>query len=229
MIEFLGGEMVVHTGNTLPVAALTNSTYEESVQAWHERSLEEPAEVEESVSSLFRFAIAADAVTSFKPADSEAAAEHAFETLAQASNNFTVWSIVFDPKNLRGHFRTKWNSHIRTIDFSKLDFTCGTPVQMLDVHADLSGDISDDLETYSHETSLDHFVNVLEKLGLGSPRDRLGSLLQKMEGFPCTDGEEDMVQDASHVSLWIWLIVAAVLVIVPLALWYRAHMRVEQN
>jgi len=228
-IELLEGEMVVHSGNTLPVEALTNNTYEESIQAWHERSLEELASVDEIGLSLFRFAIAADAVTNFKLADSETAIAYAFDTLAQASTNWTVWSIVFDPDNLRVFFHTNLNSKLRSIDFSRLDFTCGTPVQMLDVHADLSGDISGDLETYSHETSLDHFVNVLEKLGLGSPRDRLGSLLQQMEGFPCANGEEHMVQDAPHVSLWIWLIVAAVLVIVPLAVWYRAHMRVEQN
>jgi choloylglycine hydrolase len=228
-IEFLDGEMVFHVGNTLPVAALTNSTYEESVQAWHERSLEELAEVEESEFSLLRFAIAADGVTGFKPTDSESAVEYAFDALAQAGNRWTVWSIVFDSENLRVHFRTKWNSQIRTVDLNRLDFTCGTPVQMLDVHADLRGDIGDDLETYSHEASLDHFVNVFGKLGLENPRDQLGSLLRQMERFPCVDGEEHIVQDTLHVSWWIWLIGAAVLVIVPLAVWYGARRRVERN
>lgn len=231
-IEFLGGEMVVHAGSALPVAALANSTYEESVQAWHERSLEELAEVsdaEETVFSLFRFATAADAVTSFRPTNSQSAVEYAFDTLEQADNRWTVWTIVFDAENLQVHFRTKWNPHIRSIDLGKLDFTCGTEVQMLDVHADLSGDIGDDLETYSHDASLDHYVNVLEQLGLGSSRDQLESLLRQLERFSCADGEEHIVQETPQVSPWIWLIAAAVLVIVPVAVWYGVRRRVERN
>jgi hypothetical protein len=33
-LEFLEGEMVVHTGGTLPVKALTNSAYQEAVELW---------------------------------------------------------------------------------------------------------------------------------------------------------------------------------------------------
>jgi hypothetical protein len=232
-IELLEGEMVYHMGETLPLGVLTNSTYEESVQAWHERPLEELAVVEESAFSLFRFAIAADGVTSFQPTASEAAVESAFDTLSRASipdliPDLTVWSIVFDPENLRIHFRTNRNSQIRSIDFSRLDFACGTPVQMLNVNADLSGDISDDFETYSHDASLDHLANMLEVLGMGIPREQTKALLQHMERFPCADGEEHIVQEAPQVSPWLWPISAAVLVIV-VAVWYRAHKRVERN
>ena len=209
--------MVYHMGETLPLDALTNSTYEESIQAWHERSLEELAEVEESAFSLFRFAIAADGVTSFQPTNSEAAVEYAFDTLSRASipdliPDLTVWSIVFDQENLRIHFRTNRNSQIRSIDFSRLDFACGTPVQMLNVNADLSGDISDDFGTYSHDASLDHLANMLEVLGMGIPREQTKALLQHMERFPCADGEEHIVQETPRVSPWLLPITAAVLV-----------------
>ena len=36
VIEFLDGEMVYHTGDSLPVSALANSTYEESLATWEE-------------------------------------------------------------------------------------------------------------------------------------------------------------------------------------------------
>jgi penicillin V acylase-like amidase (Ntn superfamily) len=221
-VELLGGEMVYHTGETLPVDALTNSTYEESVTSWQTANL--------SGDSLVRFGIAADGVTNFQPTDSEAAVEYAFDTLARAgSSDWTVWTIVFDPENLRVHFRTKWNSQIRSIDFSRLDFACGTEVQMLNVRVDLSRDISDDLEIYSHDVSLDHFANVVEKLGLGIPREQTEALLQQMERFPCASGEEHIVQETPQVSPWIWLITAVVLVIVPVAVWYGARKRVERD
>ena len=34
MIEFIEGEMVVHTDEAMPVKALTNNMYEESVNSW---------------------------------------------------------------------------------------------------------------------------------------------------------------------------------------------------
>jgi penicillin V acylase-like amidase (Ntn superfamily) len=233
-VELLEGEMVYHTAETLPVDALTNSTYQESVQAWHARPLDELVKVEESGYSLFRFAIAADGVTSFQPTDSQAAVEYAFDTLGRASipdliPDLTVWSVVFDAENLRIHFRTQWNPQIRSIDFSRLDFACGTPVQMLDLHADLSGDISDDLETYSHDASLDHSADMFKLLGLGISRRQTEALLHYIERFPCADGEAHIVQETPQVSLWIWLIIAAVLVIVFVAAWYGVRKRVERN
>ena len=213
--------MVYHVGETLTVDALTNSIYEESVKAWQNGIL--------SDQSLARFGIAADGVTGFQPSDSEIAIEYAFDTLANASSpGLTVWSIVFDPQNLGAYFRTKQNSQIRSIDFSKLDFTCGTPVQMLDIHADLSGDISDDLEAYSHDASLDLFALVLEKLGLETHREQLESLLQQMERFPCADGKGHMVQEPSQIPLWIWL-VAALLVIVAAGAWNRSRTNVARD
>jgi choloylglycine hydrolase len=224
-IELLEGRMVYHVGETLPVDALTNSTYEESVQAWHERSMEELSEVEGTGFSLFRFAIAAGEATSFLPTNSEAAVAHAFDTLARASWEGTVWSIVFDPENLRIHFRTRGNPQIRSIDFSTLDLACGTPVQMLDVQAHLSGDISDDLESYSHDASLDHLANMLELLGLGVSREQTEALLQQIENFPCADGTEHIVQETPQVPPSTWLIAASVLIMVSVAVWYGARKR----
>ena len=143
-IEFLEGKMVYYTGKTLPVAALTNNIYEESVRAWRAGKL--------TGDSLIRFGAAADRVTGFQAMKSERAVEYAFDTLTQASHPFlTVWSIVFDPENLRVYFRTKWHNEIRYVDFSKLDFSCGAPAQMLDIHEKLSGDVSADLLPYSHK------------------------------------------------------------------------------
>jgi penicillin V acylase-like amidase (Ntn superfamily) len=228
-IEFLEGKMVVHSGNTLPVEALTNDTYEESIEAWRDRSLDELAAVDELGLSLFRFAIAAEAVTSYKPVDSQTAIDYAFDTLSQARTNWTIWSIVFDPGNHQVFFHTNLNSKLRSIDLSRLDFTCGTPVQMLDVHADLSGDISNELETYTHNPSLDHFVNVMDKLGLESNRGQLNSLLQQMERFTCANGEAHIQQDTPPAIVWILPVAAALLVIASLAVRYRASKSAERR
>jgi penicillin V acylase-like amidase (Ntn superfamily) len=287
-IEFLDGEIVYHRGETLPVKALTNSIYQELVNAWGEgsvrsgvivhsldpdgplakagimegdlivavdgielsedQSLEEffhqllsthapgdevtftinpqAAPVTETVrveleariteedeevatmgrlglssnSSLVRFATAADRLQAFEPADSEEAVSYAFTTLDTVAQAATAWSIVMDPVNLRIYFHTNENPLIRFVDFGTLDFSCHTPVMMLDVHADGSGDISEGLVTYSHEVSLNHTLNFFEQYeGIDLPSPFVEALLGGLERFLCVADEADAVAEAGYL------------------------------
>jgi penicillin V acylase-like amidase (Ntn superfamily) len=178
VFEFLAGKVVVHKGGRLPVASLTNSRYQDSITAWEEQQITD--------NSLSRFAIAADRVKVFTPGEAQTAVDYAFETLAEVSNpGWTQWSIVFDPHNLRVYYRTKENPTIRSLDFNQLDFTCGGAIPMLDVHADLAGDISTEFGVYDHDINLDHMVNVMNKLGLTAYDDQLEPLVTQIENFPC--------------------------------------------
>ena len=168
----------------------------------------------------------------------ERAVEYAFDTLKQASHPFlTVWSIVFDSQNLRVYFRTKWNNEIRYVDFSKLDFSCGAPVQMLDIHEKLSGDVSDDLMPYSHEISLDHLAKAFTELEINTPRDDLDKGLQDLENYPCTKSEESLPGEksfgnenvSSGFSSRIWPAVIAMLIMISLLILYGIRRRVGRN
>jgi choloylglycine hydrolase len=161
-VEFLEGETVFHTGDALPVNALANTAYQKAVAAWQAGRLGD--------NSLERFGIAADRATDFEATDAASAVAYAFDTLKKASLPPTVetpthWSIVFDTENLRVHFRTSRNPQVRSVDLAKLDFACSTPVEMLDVHAPLAGDISDKLGRYTFEANLQHTLSFLEQWG----------------------------------------------------------------
>lgn len=178
VIEFLGGEMVYHTSESLPVAALTNSTYRDSVKAWQKARL--------TNESLERFGAAADSVAGFVPTSAESAVEAAFDTLADVARHDNAWRIVFDPANLQVHFRTNRNPQIRTVDLTKLDFSCGTPILVQDIHADLSGDVSDAFTTYSHRAGVEHtlaFLNRYTRVAY-SPLE-IEVLLRGLASFPC--------------------------------------------
>ena len=178
VIEFLGGQMVYHTGESLPVAALTNNVYEDSVKAWQKgRPTNE---------SLRRFVIAADSVTGFEPTSAESAVEAAFDTLADVARHDNAWRIVFDPANLQVHFRTNRNPQIRTVDLAKLDFSCSAPILVQDIHADLSGDISDAFSPYSHRAGVEHTLGFLDRYTrvAYSPLE-IEVLLRGMASFPC--------------------------------------------
>jgi penicillin V acylase-like amidase (Ntn superfamily) len=162
-VEFLEGQTVFHTGATMPVKTLTNHAYRKAVTAWQAGRLQ-------GNNSLERFAIAADRVTGVRTTGTAPAIAYAFDTLQQASGQATggtptQWSIVFDTENLRVHWRTSRNPETRSVDFARLDFDCSSPVETLDVHAPLAGDVSDQLGRYTFDANLQHTLNFLEKWG----------------------------------------------------------------
>jgi len=195
VIEFIEGKMVVHTDETMPIKALTNNTYEESIDSWKKSRLVKFFQRLFSKSSLTRFQIAADRVKGFNENGKDKAVDYAFDTLKKtrddAESNPTQWSIVFDTGNLKIYFRTRTNPDIRTISFAMLDFSCTTPVGMLDIHQDLSGDISNDFMPYSPEVNLSHFLRFFEKYGLIdiSP-DEIRALTEHLESFECSELKE---------------------------------------
>ncbi|HEY9423087.1 MAG TPA: linear amide C-N hydrolase, partial [Thermoanaerobaculia bacterium] len=130
-VEFLDGKPVIHTGSDLPDRALANDTYESSVR-FRKRN---PAGAR-GPGSLARFSRAAARVEAYaaKPAGDPVA--YAFETLADvAQGDYTQWSIVYDLQGAQVHWRTRENPRIRTVALSDFDFSCGTPVKLLDIHA----------------------------------------------------------------------------------------------
>jgi len=197
VIEFIEGQMVVHTDERMLVKALTNNTYEESVNSWQKsrwwmfwRLLEKRF----WRSSLIRFEIAADRVKSFNENGKDKAVEYAFDTLEMARDEGeagTQWSMVFDTENLKIYFYTRTNPEIRSITLSMLDFSCTTPVKMLDIHQNLSGDISNDFMPYSSEMNLNHFLRFFEKYGLVdiSPEE-VKEFTEHLESFECSELKE---------------------------------------
>lgn len=181
-VEFLESKTIFHTGDAMPVKALTNYAYLKAVDAWQRGRLQG--------NSLQRFGIAADRVTDFQPGDTLQAVAYAFETLDQASGQATggtptQWSIVFDTDNLRIHFHTSRNPQVRTVDLTRLDFDCGTPVEMLDVHAPFSDDITDKFDGYSFDANLQTTLNFLEKWGSDISPQEVEVLERGFEAFGC--------------------------------------------
>ncbi|MGD8562155.1 MAG: linear amide C-N hydrolase, partial [Desulfarculaceae bacterium] len=149
VIEFLGGKYKAYTGKDLPVKVLTNSTYQESLAAWDKDG--PGLQVGYAASSLRRFSTAADMVRRFSPAKHPKPLGYAFDILeAVAKPERTQWRIVYDDQNLTITYFTQANPKMRSIDLRKLDFSCKTPVMVLDANAG-SGDLSARFAPYSYE------------------------------------------------------------------------------
>jgi penicillin V acylase-like amidase (Ntn superfamily) len=136
-VEFLEGRLVAHAGATMPARALTNDTYESSLAFLRERERSGVRELPAGPGSLERFVRAASLVRTAERASKEPAVEAALRILGSAANpTRTQWSISYDLKNLRVHFRTRANPKVRTVALASFDLSCRTPVQVSDVDAD---------------------------------------------------------------------------------------------
>ncbi len=184
-IEFFDHEMVYHTAGSLEVKALTNSAYDVSLSTWKQPQIHDDLLEGDS---LWRFVEATKRIVAFEPSNSDTAVAYAFDTLEAVSRNDTVWSFVFDPVNLRVYFRTNRNPDIRYLDFVDLDFSCHPPIKHLDVHADVSGDISDELITYTHAAGFSYTTSFFEQFGgMDMSPILVDTLLWGLDSFSCQD------------------------------------------
>jgi len=142
-MEFLEGKLVVYRGEAMPVRALTNSTYADSVAAF-ERA-KSKGEAPTSSSSLDRFSRGAMLATGGN-ADLIA---RGFEILAAVAQPSTRWSIVYDLSAREVYFKTEGNQAIRRFALADFDFSCSAPVRMLDVTLAGAGDVSAAFVDYS--------------------------------------------------------------------------------
>ena len=98
-VEYLNGELVTHTDGALPVAVLTNDSYEHSLQYLRTISgFGGTHSVPSDIGSLERFARAASMIRQTRAGDP---IERAFTILdAVHQPDYTKWSIVYDPVNV---------------------------------------------------------------------------------------------------------------------------------
>lgn len=213
-IEFLDGKFVARTGSTLPVSALTNDTYDKSLVFAKKTDTAKA----QGPGSLERFTRAAEKTRDFDKkvsASEKGAVDYAFEVLANvAQPGYTQWSIVYDQKRGRVHFRTMQRPQIKTIDTRSFDYSCGSAVKMLDINAKESGDVTGVFKDYTQTANRD----LIERSFKGTPflKSVPSSVLQLLasypEKFPCAavspkkDSAANTTSFLGEVALQVYLL-----------------------
>lgn len=144
VLELIGGRLVVSTGAELPVRAVTNSSYAESVGALGRGGGDQ--------SSLGRFARVAQQLRA--PAQPGAPVTGALAILDSVRfRSFTKWHVVYEPAARRVHFRTRKHPALKTVSLDRFPPGCGQPVQVLDLASGASGDVTGRFVPYRPETN----------------------------------------------------------------------------
>ncbi|MEO0530933.1 MAG: linear amide C-N hydrolase, partial [Planctomycetota bacterium] len=149
-IGFADGQMVVTRLPPGGVQCLANRPYQADLEDYRSRPGEAPSQ---SGSSAARFRAAAELTrpAAVEAADNASLIEHAFRVLDAASTKATAISWVYDPKTLRIHYTTRKDGTTRWVDLTKFDFRGTTPMLVVDVNVNQSGDITSLFEPYRPE------------------------------------------------------------------------------
>ena len=185
-IEFLDGELVVHSGVDLPVKVLTNGLYTESMAVWNQHQHAGNDDYSGLDSEFRRFCLGADLVTSFQPTDSANAIDYAFAALESVSDFSTQMSIVFDTENFRAFLKTQNNRNIRYVDLFDFNLGCYAPVQMLDIHTPSDGNINDLFADLSIPMCIDHMQRYFASLNQSVPPSQVENYHRVVEAFTCS-------------------------------------------
>jgi choloylglycine hydrolase len=176
-LEYIDNRLVVHTGETLPVTALCNSTYEEELTKLNRyKGFGGRKKIHLEDKNIPRFVRAAHMLNAYDPQDCSSSVDYVFGILENLSCNITRRSYVIDLINQVIYFRTGSNSQLRYFSLKSFDFSCNTPVQTLDLNVRFSGDVRDKFQDYTLQANqriAESWVNhVIEMDPDGSEEDR---------------------------------------------------------
>jgi len=205
IIEFLNGKMVCRTGNDLPVEALANSTYEESLSCY--RNLGDT----QSDRSLYNFCTAARQTHHPNLLAGDSTISHAFTVLDSVSQGlFTKWSIVYDITNMKIYsicFETptivgerkifvkkREDAGMKVVDLKGWNFNCTDASHVLDLDCPDKGTVNQRFVKYSADINKEFIAKAFTfykgwGIGMTLTDEQMDSLAKYPESFKCVAGK----------------------------------------
>lgn len=176
IIEFIDGKLLCHVNKDRPYGLITNDTYYRSRQ--YLKTLDD-FQLPNKGESLNRYQRAFELLEKYAlSSDKPPVVEYAFKVLSSMASDrgSTKWSIVYDIKNLKIHYRTIKYENLKEIDVAFFDYNSSSPVVALDINTSLYGNISNDFKEYAYDMNKDLIANTLVKLGYSTSDKRFDAL-----------------------------------------------------
>jgi penicillin V acylase-like amidase (Ntn superfamily) len=194
VVEYLEGRRVHHAGTGLPVAAITNDTYDHSREFLRGlRPFGGSADLPTDMGSLPRFARAVRCQDRFARDPELRLIDHGFASLACVSSGLsTQWSAIYDLTARTIWIRTQRNHQLRSIDMSRFDFAPATGARMLAIDAGSAGDVSSSFIPYTTRANRELILRTFRQVSFlkGVPMEARESLARFPESLPVIAGDE---------------------------------------
>ena len=200
-IEFLDGKMVSHFQNSLPIPALANSTYENSLECYEGQG------DTDSNRSLFNFCTVAQKIQENQDFSNDSLVQEAFEILNSVNQGLgTKWSIVYDITNMKIYFKIfetpiivgeqkifmkeAGQAEMKSVDFKNIDLNCSENAKVYNLNEDSYGAVDNQFVNYSPEinkTFITEAFTFFKDWGfdLNISSEQIDSLAKYPETFVC--------------------------------------------
>lgn len=192
-IEYLGGRYVYYTGEEMPVKAMANATYAAGV-AYIEQGI---IPAMNPGASVERVAAAADKIRRFGTEPGASPVDYSLGVLTETvvapktfwrdlfNEPYTRWNVVYDIARREVHFRTVDSPEVKRLSLRSFDFSCETPMMMLDVNAELEGHVERSFVPYDHDVNLKAFRTFCDRWGIEVSEEGAVELMRFFESFEC--------------------------------------------
>ncbi len=159
VMDYIHGKLHIAHGKNLPIPALTNNSYSESLQNLKQyQDFGGKLPLPGGYDSSERFVRAACFIKRLPPSTSlPQTIAYAFGGLADTAaapgtESPTVWSVVFDLKNKILYYRDIDNANIRSVNLMNFNLNKNQPMKILMINNDLNGNLNNlfQLATFSN-------------------------------------------------------------------------------
>lgn len=183
-IEWFDGEYTCRYGDDVPVRAMSNMPYGRALEALNRGGprwwWSNPGASAERFAAAHRRSMGYDAE---KDPD---AIKYAFDTLVYAVGApHTKWSIVYDLAKREVWYGTVVSREAKHISLSSFDLSCGAPPLMLDVNAQLAGDVEEHFMPFDFDINLAVFRTLCARYGIDISEDDSLGLMRHLARFDC--------------------------------------------
>jgi len=200
VIEFINGELVLNTNETMPYPLVSNDNYDKSIAYLKnyagfggEKPIPERTFGVEEI-----MAIGCTRLNEYQKRKNGDIVESAFsilhdigfnkfpppDTVDVHPNYGTQFTVIFDLKNLETFFKTKSNSYVRKIDFDFFNSSCASGTKMLEIENTTAGNVNSLFADYSLERNLSYLIKWNNSSRTLS-KDLIDFLSQYPESFKC--------------------------------------------
>ena len=183
VIEYIDEKMVVYTGKTLPVRALSNISYERALWSyrndgprWYWVGMGDSPE---------RFAAVARGVEQYDPGIHKNSTRHALDSLVRAANQYTLWSVVYNIDSRKIWFRTVRSGNTKYLELDDFDFSCDAPSLILDVDTTEPGHVADKFHPYDRQENQRVFTELTTGYGIPVSATDTALLMDQIESYKC--------------------------------------------
>jgi len=188
-IEFIDGQTHVFTGESMPIPVLCNTAYPQEVdnlKGYEGFGGDRPVDLNDK--EIERFVHAAHMISHTPQAEP---VDYGFDVLRTLERGNTQWSYVIDVRGKSAYFSSQGRKR-KHLAMSAFDYSCDTPVKMLDIHSDLDGDVSAHFVDYSSELNrqlVREQVGVLDRSGdvtraVESYGNSVSNVIEAIAGYP---------------------------------------------